>query len=750
METLVGFATELHDLQHLIAAGKLESARTKYRVIAESMRGSGEREEQLDLELYRAQILAAEDDYAPAIELTARLLGKFRDLNLRTKVARCHLLLSGLLLRTADYTGAKAHGEAAIYFSTWEIDDRLLEGDAHNNLGLALKNLGIWEEAERHFRDAIDAYGSIGGNLRDLRASLNLAILLRKMGKIGEAGEICIAGLKKSERMEVPIGVCRYSLELANLSVIKRDIEEGRRYLRVARDTAEQHGYQRERILAHEIDGDLLDLKGDPRAALDTYELGLDLARELARGGDLEAEFLGRAARICLKLGNTTGTRHYVERALNLNEETNDAYEHGLCLRTLGELELAEGIEGCGIAHLEESIQELSRLSPWCHDLAASEAALGKVLLSVPGTNGSAVNHLLVARRAYSNLGVGRAVRDLDQIIFTHLAEAGASRASKPAPCKSAGADTRQRPDLTHYGILTEDERIAGDLERWGPTEARILIEGETGVGKELMAKALHAMSRRREGNFVAVDCGALSETLADSELFGHARGAFTGAMKDRAGLIESANGGTLFLDEIGELPEALQVKLLRVLEERVVRRVGENTARPVDVRIISATARDLWEEVEAGRFRRDLYYRLKTVLIRVPSLHERPHDIQLLLDHYLKRYCDEHNSGAELNQEARAVLAGYTWPGNVRELRNVVEALVLSNTNGNMIDAGRVGEFLTCDRSAKLRDRIASLERDEIERVLKTCGGNRTEAAKMLGISRKTLWHKLKQIQPE
>jgi DNA-binding NtrC family response regulator/tetratricopeptide (TPR) repeat protein len=748
METLVGFATELDDLQYLIAAGKLESARAKYEAIAEKVQISGEEGERLVLDLFGAQILAGEDDYAAAIDLTESLLRRFRDLNLRDRVARCHLLLSGLFLRTADYAGAKAHGEAAIYFCTWEIDEKMLEGDAHNNLGLALKNLGIWEEAERQFRDAIDAYANMESGLRDLRASLNLAILLRKMGKIDEAGEICKAGLDKSEQLEIPIGVCRYSLELANLSVIKRDTEEGRKHLRMARDTAEEHGYQRERILAHEIDGDLLDLSGDPQGALDTYELGLDLARALARGGDLEAEFLGRAARVCLKLGNTTSARHYVERALNLNEETNDAYEHGLCLRTLGQLELAEGIEGCGIAHLEESIQQLSRLSPWCHDLAASEAALGKVLLSVPGTNGSAVNHLLVARRAYSSLGVGRAVRDLDRIIFAHLADARANDASKSAPCKRTDGDTRPRADLTHYGIVTEDERIAGDLERWGPTEARILIEGETGVGKELMAKALHTMSRRREAPFVAVDCGALSETLADSELFGHSRGAFTGALKDRAGLVEAANGGTLFLDEIGELSEALQVKLLRVLEERVVRRVGENIPRPVDVRVISATARDLWEEVEAGRFRRDLYYRLKTVLIRVPSLHERPHDIHLLLDHYLKRYCEEHDSGAEFNQAARAMLAGYAWPGNVRELRNVVEALVLSNSNGDMIDASRVGEFLTCDRSAKLRDRIASLEREEIERVLKTCGGNRTEAAKMLGISRKTLWHKLKQSQ--
>ncbi len=741
------FATELHDLQQLIAAGKLESARDKYSAIDGAMHSSGEAEGRLTLDLYKAQMLGAEDDYAGAIGLAQTLLLKFRDLNLREKVARCHLLLSGLFLRTADYAGAKAHGEAAIYFCTWEIDDKMLEGDAHNNLGLALKNLGIWEQAERHFRDAIDSYAGVDSGVRGLRASLNLAILLRKLGKIGEAGEICRAGLEKSELMEVPVGICRYSLELANLSVIKRDVEEGRRYLRIARDTAEANGYQRERILAHEIDGDLLDLNGDPESALDTYELGLDLSRAIARGGDLEAEFLGRAARACLKLGRTSSGRHYVERALSLNEEAHDAYEYGLCLRTLGQLELAEGIEGCGIAHLEESVQELSKLSPWCHDVAASEAALGRVLMSKPGSNGHAVNHLLVARRVYSNLGIGRAVKDLDHLIFSHLAEAKPGTAAKSASCKRVGSASRQRPDLTHYGIVTEDERIEGDLERWGPTEARILIEGETGVGKELMARALHAMSRRREGAFVAVDCGALSETLADSELFGHARGAFTGAMKDRPGLIEAASGGTLFLDEVGELSEALQVKLLRVLEEGIVRRVGENAPRKVDVRVISATARDLWEEVEAGRFRRDLYYRLKTVLIRVPSLHERPHDIQILLDHYLKHFCEEHGSGAEFSQSARSALAGYAWPGNVRELRNVIEALVLSNTNGDMIDERRVGEFLTCDRSAKLRDRIANLERDEIERVLKVCGGNRTEAAKMLGISRKTLWQKLKQM---
>jgi transcriptional regulator with PAS, ATPase and Fis domain len=311
------------------------------------------------------------------------------------------------------------------------------------------------------------------------------------------------------------------------------------------------------------------------------------------------------------------------------------------------------------------------------------------------------------------------------------------------------GAILESSLDTEQYGIVTEDERIVGDLERWGPTEARVLVEGETGVGKELMARALHVMSRRREGPFVAVDCGALSETLADSELFGHSKGAFTGAIKGRTGLIEAANGGTLFLDEIGELPEMLQVKLLRVLENGVVRRVGENTPRQVDVRVISATARDLWAEVEAGRFRRDLYYRLKTVLIRVPSLKERPHDIELLVDFYMQIYSERHRVTAELSSDARKRLTRYKWPGNVRELKNVVEALILSQRNGDAIDGGRVMEFLSgINHDAGLKDRIADLEREEIERVMKACDGNRTEAAKMLGISRKTLWQKLKDLE--
>ena len=744
------FASELRDLQHLIAVGQLESAKGKYRAIADRMRCSAEEEEQLLLEFFKAQIIAGEDDYARGIDLTERLLDRFRDLNLRDKVARCHLLLSGLFLRTGDYGQAKAHSEAAVYFCTWEIDDSALLGDAHNNLGLALKNLGAWDEAERNLRAAVDAYRGARDALRDLRASLNLAILLRKMGKVAEASDICEEGIRLAQKKRIPIGICRYALELANIDVIKRDVDEGREHLRIAREVAGAHSYQREIILAHEIEGDLLDVRGNSERALDAYLEGLDLARALAGDGDLPCELLRRAAGVCLKMERVAEGRQYVDEALRLAEKAGDAYEHGVCLRILGGLEMADGMSGCGFEHLQESVHELAALSPWSHELGITQLLLGRTVLeqAQKGSGVSAAEHLLSARRIFSNTGISPAVRQLDELIFSSIVSRHAGGAGR----KATGHDTEQIPacrlDPGQYGIITCDDRIVGDLAIWGPTEARVLIEGETGVGKELMARALHAMSRRREGPFVAVDCGALSETLADSELFGHARGAFTGAMRDRVGLIEAANGGTLFLDEIGELSEILQVKLLRVFEEGVLRRVGENTPRQVDVRVVSATARDLWAEIEAGRFRRDLYYRLKTVLIRVPSLRERPADIEILLDYYMGFFSDSQGVVGSLSDEARDRLLRYGWPGNVRELKNVVEGLILSSHNGDIIRVDRIARFLgTGTGDADLRGKIAGLEREEIERVLKACGGNKTKAAKMLGISRKTLWQKLRQF---
>ena len=284
-----------------------------------------------------------------------------------------------------------------------------------------------------------------------------------------------------------------------------------------------------------------------------------------------------------------------------------------------------------------------------------------------------------------------------------------------------------------------------------------VLVTGESGAGKELVARAIHRRSKRT-GPFVAVNCGAIPENLLESELFGHKKGAFTDAVQDRRGLFEEANGGSLFLDEIGELPLALQVKLLRVLEDEKIRRLGETRDLQVDVRIIAATHRDLSNETKAGRFREDLFYRLNVLLIHCPALRDRREDIPLLIEHFLARNNARLGTSIRgLDTEARRLLYEYAWPGNVRELENTIErAMVL--TEGDMLTAADLPErvreardpvqmqLASGELSVKKTMRI--IEEILIRRALQKTKGNRTRAAEVLEISHRALLYKIKDYQ--
>jgi transcriptional regulator with PAS, ATPase and Fis domain len=289
-----------------------------------------------------------------------------------------------------------------------------------------------------------------------------------------------------------------------------------------------------------------------------------------------------------------------------------------------------------------------------------------------------------------------------------------------------------------------------------------VLIVGETGTGKELVARAIHDISPRRDSPFLAVNCASLAEGLLESELFGHVRGAFTGAVADKVGLFEAARGGTLFLDEIVDMSAGLQQRLLRVLQEREVRRVGSVKAIPVDVRIVAATQRDLRMEVSAGRFREDLYYRLKVFSITLPPLRDRPSDIPLLVDHALRRFRSTASSGSasDAAKEQRLVcsplamrmLRSYGWPGNVRELFAAIESAAI-RADGTRMDANHLPDEIrtALDRSPVSLERYRSTTRDSDERsailaALEEAGGSRSRAAEILGMGRTTLWRKLKQ----
>ncbi|HEY4239035.1 MAG TPA: sigma-54 dependent transcriptional regulator [Kofleriaceae bacterium] len=291
--------------------------------------------------------------------------------------------------------------------------------------------------------------------------------------------------------------------------------------------------------------------------------------------------------------------------------------------------------------------------------------------------------------------------------------------------------------------------RVYELIERVAPSPAAVLLRGESGTGKELVARAIHDGGPRRERSFVAVNCTALPEALLESELFGHTRGAFTGAGSARPGLIVEASGGTLFLDEIGDMSPTLQARLLRVLQEGEIRAVGSDAARHVDVRIIAATHRDLEARIESGDFRADLFYRLDVVPIQVPPLRDRLDDLPLLATHFLARARarNPHAVVASLAPDVLAALARYAWPGNVRELENLVERLVVVglHAEASLADLAELAPRVVDggERFSLPRDRLATLrdvEEEYIEWMLQRCGGNKTRAAEHLGIDPSTL----------
>jgi two-component system response regulator HydG len=305
----------------------------------------------------------------------------------------------------------------------------------------------------------------------------------------------------------------------------------------------------------------------------------------------------------------------------------------------------------------------------------------------------------------------------------------------------------------SRYGILGESEpmnQVFSAIAKAASTPATVLITGRSGTGKELVARAIHYSSKRASAPFVPVNCGGIPEGLLESELFGYVKGAFTGALESRAGFFQTADGGTIFLDEASETSLAMQVKLLRVLQEREIFMVGSTQPRKVNVRILAATNKNLLSLVKKGSFREDLYYRLKVIEIAIPPLQERSDDILLLARHFARKYSDEaEKPEPRFSDKALAILRNYAWPGNVRELENLIHSLVVM-TDSDIIDVPDLPDLM---RYAGVRENGLHRTLDEVEvmhirNVLASVGGNKTRAAEILGIDRKTLREKMKRLE--
>jgi len=335
---------------------------------------------------------------------------------------------------------------------------------------------------------------------------------------------------------------------------------------------------------------------------------------------------------------------------------------------------------------------------------------------------------------------------------------------------------------LEHKHLLTEVEKLQEGLKekykfenivgnsqkmldvismvsKVAPMDSTVLISGESGTGKELIANAIHINSKRKNRSFVTINCGAIPEHLQESELFGHIRGAFTGAVRDKVGLFQEANGGTLFLDEIGETALSTQVKLLRFLQDGEIRRVGENEPLRVNVRLLVATNKNLEEEIEKNNFREDLFYRINVIPIRMPPLRERKDDVPLLVNHFLEKFKKKTNKKIEeVSPDAMSILSGYNWPGNVRELENVLERSVILSNHNVITPEDLPDSLLTSENKIKSKNTfeeectLEKLNKKYILRILDNYSWNQKKASSILGISTTTLWRKLKSygIEPK
>lgn len=305
--------------------------------------------------------------------------------------------------------------------------------------------------------------------------------------------------------------------------------------------------------------------------------------------------------------------------------------------------------------------------------------------------------------------------------------------------------DDLDLPETEMIGSSAEMIDIYKTISRVAPTDATVLIEGETGTGKEMIARMIHNHSARSNHPFVPVDCGAIPASLLESELFGALKGSYTGADRDRMGVFESAHRGTVFLDEIGDIDSGFQLKLLRFLQEKEVRPVGSSRPKPVDVRVVAATNRDMKKIVDEGTFREDLWFRLNVVPVNLPALRERRGDVALLAQFFLRRYNARYNQSTRLLDSGLRTLEDHTWPGNVRQLQHAIERLVILAPQGKIDEAAVRGAIR--DALPDAGETLADTEAEQIRRVMAAANNNKSRAAKILGIERKTLYRKLERM---
>jgi DNA-binding NtrC family response regulator/tetratricopeptide (TPR) repeat protein len=653
--------------------------------------------------------------------------------------AEALIRLGRVAYRTGDLSRARDCFEEALALYR-RVGGSIHVAHVHNNLGLVHKNLCQWETAESHLTAALDDFRRQSQFAETANPLINLGVVHQKRGEWGRAGTRYAEARSVSSQVGDQQRLVIATIGLGNVARLERRFEDAEAQLGTALDLARSLHAKREEVLSLEFLGELEFDRGRFEAALRRYLEAMTIAERVAPEGDLVVEIERRRAEALCALDRLDEADAACRRACRLAEQIDDRLEAGVARRVAGSIAARRGRHEEAARWFNEALARLGE----CRE----RFELGRTLLEMSRfSEGSleARRHLYRAIGLFAELSTPHwlelAERELERVMANGV---------PPVTERPASILGRRLRAPSLVAGSHEMRRVESLARRAAGTELTVLITGETGTGKELVARTIHALSGRAQQPFLAVNCGALRADLALSQLFGHRKGAFTGAHTEGVGLVEAANGGTLFLDEVGELPLDVQVTLLRFLESGEYMRLGEAQVRRSDARLIAATNREL-RGADEKLFRRDLLFRLAEIEIRVPTLRERGEDIIALARHFLAFYGGL--SGPRLTPDAESVLRSYAWPGNVRELENVMKRIAALHASDGEVDANGLLPFLTQGGSA-----ISSAppnghvddERAAILSAFAEAQGNKSRIAEMLGVSRKTLYARIKRLNLE
>jgi DNA-binding NtrC family response regulator len=678
--------------------GDLVSAEERCKAAAEGLYPTPEHAELANALRWLGQARLWKGDLERAEESLWEALSAAKRATDRSSQAACYSALGNLHRRHGRFSESVTCHQRALDLNR-ELGRWREAGKDHRNISLAQFYSGNWAAA----REALAEAGRMSGQIGD-EPGLTLNLVLesrmgRRCGKPSEAKSAATAALER----------------------------------------ARCSGFARATTLALEELGDLAIAQGDHELALSNYEEAMTGARLSAPSGDLVCEIAWRLARVHVGAGEVTIAQALAEESVRLAERAGDCREEGSGVATLAMIASAKGktdearhlfVRAVTIFRQIGAPYELAET----HELAAAHVS-GAGLIEPLG-------HLLEALSLYGRMGCEAACARVTKDV---------RRLEKRLASGFIAEPEAHEPTTV---LLTADpilEKLISTARDLAPDTSTILLQGETGTGKELVARIIHEAGARPAEPFVPVNCGALPQQLLESELFGHRKGAFTGAERDRTGVLESAGDGTVFLDEIDKASPDLQVRLLRVIEDRQVRPVGSDRFRPFRARIVCASNRDLKELADRGTFLLDLYYRLSAFCLTLPPLRTRKADVALLAKHFLEQFGGRFGQESyELSPEAEAKLVSYDWPGNVRELRNVMEASAFYARETGLVTPAELPKDVRFPQRAdddSLAGRIEELQRREILAAMEKANGIKTEAAKILGCSRKGLRERMRRL---